>query len=170
MAAANIIPTAQFDGIDYSVSVPLTSNEADLFGGVGAQGVDPVPVLWGQVILAIVQLKISGSIATDSCYIVMQTDFGDGIWIDVAWIVSTLTTGTQTFVLCGGNNGAANNAFQQTRAAGTAPGSNGSNAMPLGGRIRFVGKATTTGGSSSAAPGVAPGVQASISYKLGTPR
>lgn len=168
--AGTIIPTAPTDGVTYANSVPLTANEADLFGGVGAQALDPVPTIWGQTVLAIVQLKVSGSIATDSAYVVMQTDNGDGVWIDVAWIVSTLTVGAQTFVLCGGNLGSANNAFQQSRAAGTAPGSNGSNAMPLGGRIRFVGKATTTGGSSSAAPGVAPGVQATITYRVQPPR
>lgn len=166
----NITPPAPTDGVLYANAVPLVSTEADLFGGAGAQYVDPVPALWGQTVVAVVQLTISGSIATDAAYVVMQTDMGDGVWIDVAWIVSTLTVGTQTFVLCGGNLGAANNAFQQTRAAGSSPGSNGSNAMPLGGRIRFVGKATTTGGSSSAAPGVAPGVQATIRYKIEAPR
>ena len=168
---ANIIPTLGWDGLLYSVAIPLTSTEADLWGGTGVQTTDPVQVAYGQVVLAIVQLTINGIVVGQNSYVVMQVDFGDGVWIDAAWIVWTGGQGTATFVMSAGGLGAMNNAFQQSRQAGAAPNpqANGSNNIPLGGRIRFVGKSTFVGGSSSLA-GVTTSVSATIKYKLMSPR
>lgn len=165
--ALNIVPEAPVDGILYASATPLTITEAVL----GNQDTpDPVPVTYGQEIVAIVKLNMNGYIVAHTTYIVMQTDFGDGTWIDVAWVVSNVVQGNPVYVICGGGRGAMNNAFQQSRQAGSAPQpqANGSNAVPLGGRVRFVGK-MVTGGGSSFAPGTgAPTV--TITYKLSAPR
>ncbi len=161
---ANIVPAAQADGIVYSATVPLTSSEADLFNGAED---DPVQVLYGEAVLAIVKFIATGEMGANSSYVVMQTDLaGNGIWVDVAWCLWTGLAGQATFVLSGGVAGA--NAFQQSRAPGTAPGSNGSNQIPLGGRVRFVGKAIIGSGSSvSSSTSLSIGrVTASIFYKL----
>ncbi len=170
MPAANIVPTASTDGIPYSISVPLTSTEADLNGGTNVPTA-PIGIAEGQSIVAVVKLAINGLIVGNNTYIVMQTDLGDGTWIDVAWIVWTGSQGNATFVLCGGGLGVMNNAFQQSRSSGQppTPQANGSNAVPLGGRVRFVGKTTQVGGSSSLA-GVTTAVSATITYKLQYPR
>ncbi len=161
---ANVTPIAAVDGVPYATAVPLASTEADLFNQLG--GPDPVPILYGQAILAIVKLVVSGSPGQNSTYVVMQTDlFGDGNWVDVAWALYTNTQVAQTFVLSAGGVGSINNAFQQSRASGSAPSSSGSNQMALGGRIRFVGKTTFTGGSSASSGGTI-GVLATITYKI----
>lgn len=160
---ANVTPIAAVDGVLYANAVPLTSTEADLFNLVS--GLDPIPVVYGQAVLAIVKLVVSGSPGQNSTYVVMQTDLGDGVWVDVAWCKYTDTQLTQTFVLSAGGVGSINNAFQNSRASGSAPGSSGSNQMLLGGRIRFVGKTTFTGGSSASSGGTI-GVLATIRYKL----
>ncbi len=171
MPNVNITPAAPTDGIVYANQVPLTPTEATLFGGVGAQSPDPIPVEYGQTLVAVVKLTINGLIVGNNAYVVMQTDLGDGTWIDVAWVVSISGQGTATFVLCGGGIGAMNNAFAQSRQVGSppTPQAAGSNAVPLGGRVRFVGKATLISGSSSIA-GATPQVLANITYKLQTPR
>lgn len=148
---------ATTDGVPYSSAfvVPATNADNDLFNG---QGADPAIVGATEACLAVVALTIAGGPATNSTYVVLQTDMGDGTWVDCAWCVTTSTSnGTLTFCLSAGVAGA--NAFQQSRAAGTAPGSSGSNQVPLGARIRFVGKAALTGGA-------APSVTATIKYKL----
>ncbi len=169
MTVANITPTAGTDGIPYSTAVPLTAQEADL--GDGLLTPRPIAVEYGQVIVAVVQLTINGLVVGNNSYVVMQCDMGDGVWIDVAWCVWTGNQGMTTFVLCGGGLGAMNNAFQQTRGAGQppTPQANGSNAVPLAGRVRFVGKSTFVGGSSSLA-GVTTSVLATIKFKLMAPR
>jgi hypothetical protein len=166
---ANILPTAESDGVTYSTAVPLTTTEADL--GDSALTPAPLAVVYGQVIVAVVQLSINGLITANTTYVVMQTDMGDGVWIDVAWIIWTGNQGSATFVLCGGVIGSSSNSFQQSRTAGAVPTpqANGSNAVPLAGRVRFVGKTTMTGGSSSLA-GTTTRVAATIKYKLLTPR
>lgn len=164
MTAANIIPTAGTDGVAYSTSVPLTANEADLNGGTNVP-TSPIAVEFGQAIVAVVQLTINGVIVGSNAYVAMQVDMGDGVWVDAAWLVTTFGQGTVTFVLCGGGNGDQNNAFQQSRQSGGFPASSGSNAMPLAGRVRFVGKATAVGGSSSLS-GTTAGIVATIKYKL----
>lgn len=165
--SANIIPTAGTDGLPYGAAVPITLQEADL--GDGKLTPDPIAVEYGQAILAIIQLSINGIVTANNTYVVMQVDMGDGVWLDVAWLVWTASQGSAVFVLCGGGLGAMNNSFQQTRQPGQFPASNGSNAVPLAGRIRFVGKSSFSGGSSSLA-GLNTQVSATIKYKLMAPR
>jgi hypothetical protein len=169
VTTANIIPTAGNGGLVYCTAVPLTSTEADL--GDGLKTPDPVAVEYGQIIVVVVQLSINGLVVANTSWIVMQEDMGDGLWIDVAWIFWFGNQGTATFVMCGGGLGQQNNAFQQTRQPGSppTPQANGSNVVPLAGRIRFVGKSIFTGGSSSIA-GVTTSVSATIKFKLMTPR
>jgi len=169
MALANIVPTAGSDGIPYCTNVPLTTTEAHL--GDLIKSPDPIAVEYGQVIEAVVRFTVNGLLTGNLTYVVLQTDMGDGNWIDVAWIVSTLSQGTATFVIAAGGLGIWNTVIQQSRTVGQppTPQSNGSNAIPLGGRVQFVGKATSTGGSSSVA-GTTAQVLASITCKLMTPR
>lgn len=165
----NIVPTAPIDGVQYASSVVLTPSEATL-GNTSVP--DPIAVIEGQEVVAVVKLAITGLLTGNSVFIFLQTDLnGDGTWIDVAWLFWTGKQGTATFVLCGGGRGAMNNAFQQSRQSGSAPATqaNGSNAVPLGGRIRFSGFCNMSGGSSSLS-GSAAAVSASITYKLSTPR
>jgi hypothetical protein len=157
---ANINVTASTDGLPYTspaLAIPATAADNDLFNQPSpVQG--PVPVRANQAVVALVQLTIAGGPATNNAYVVLQTDMGDGNWMDVAWIVTAVVTnGVLNFELSGGVAGS--NALALTRAAGTAPGSNGSNQIPLGGRIRFVGRAQLTGGT-------APSVTALIKYKF----
>src|SRR5437016_3757201 len=133
---ANIIPKAPLDGLLYASSVSLSGTEVDLYNQTNA---DPPPLIYNAAIVASVEMALSGSPASNTAYVVLQTDMGDGMWYDAAWGISTITTGNANFLLSAGVGGA--NSLQQTRAAGTAPSSNGSNQFPLGGRIRFVGKA-----------------------------
>ena len=159
---ASVNPAAQTDGIVYATSVPLTTTEADLWNGVGN---DPIQVLYGQAVVAIVTLSPTGGLTAQNTYVVMQVDLGGSTWVDVAWCVYTDKTNVGTFVLSGGVAGA--NSFQQSRPAGAfpTPQSNGSNQIALGGTIRFVGKTIISGGSS-AALGAFTGVNCSIRYKL----
>ena len=110
-------------------------------------------------------LTPNGGPGSQNSYVVMQTDLGDGVWIDVAWCVYTNTQAPGVFVFSGGVAG--NNAFQQTRQAGQFPNpqANGSNAMVLGGRVRFVGRSILSG-QSSGSPGGLWAVTATIRYKL----
>lgn len=163
---ANIIPLSETDGIPYATNIPLVGTEADL--GDNAKTPAPISVVEGQTVVAVVALTVNGLIVGSNAYVVMQTLLGNQ-WVDVAWIVWTGGQGTGTFILCGGGLGAMNNAFQQSRQAGAFPASNGSNAVPLGGQIRFVGKAVAVGGSSSLA-GTTAGLTATIIFKLATPR
>jgi hypothetical protein len=163
--SANIVPQAETDGILYAASVPLTPSEADLWGGTGAQSPDPIPTSFGAAIIAVVQLSINGFVTGNSVYIVLQMDLGDGVWVDLNWLVWTQTQGTAIFVFSNGVAGA--NTLQQSRNKGQVPNpqANGSNQLALGGRLRFVGQAIMTSGSSSA-PGVTTAVTATIRYKL----
>lgn len=158
---ANILPVQEVDGLAYASATPVTSTEADLFNQS-----QPNPGLpFQQAVFAVVQLTASGNPASQTTYVVMQTDLGDGVWIDLAWCVATHTSGTQTFALSAG--AFVGNALQQSRALGTAPASSGSNQLPLGGRIRFTGK-TAIGGSSSSSLSsgqTGPQVTATIKYR-----
>ncbi len=165
---SNTTPTAEYNGVPYSNAVPLTSTEADL--GDSKNAPDPIAIDFGQVIVAVVVLSINGIVIGNNCYVVMQTDMGDGVWVDVAWCVSTFSQSSVIFVLSGGGMASVNNSFQQTRQPGAFPASNGSNILPLGGRVRFVGKSSFVGGSSSS-PGTGPtAVSATIKYRIMTPR
>lgn len=165
----NIVPLAPTDGITYASAVPLTPTEAVL--GDAAQVATVIPVIDGQTLVAIVQLSWSGKATGAGTFIFLQTDLGDGTWIDVAWCFWSGNQGAATFVLCGGGLGAMNNAFQQSRQSSSAPASqaNGSNAVPLGGRVRFTGFSNLVGGSSNLA-GVTTQVSATITYRLQHPR
>ncbi len=162
---ASITPTAGSDGIIYANQVPLTTTEASLFGGTGALAPDPIPTEYGQAICATIQLTINGLITGSTAYVIMQMDMGDNVWVDMNWLVSTIGQGTATFVFSNGIAGA--NTLQQSRNPGQppTPQSNGSNQLALGGRIRFVGKATLISGSSSIA-GTTPQVLVNIRYKV----
>ncbi len=164
----NIVPTALTDGIPYSAAVPLTSTEADLNGGTNVP-TGPIATNFGEAICAVVTLSINGSVVGNNTYIVMQMDMGDGVWIDLNWLVWSGIQGSATFVFSNGIAGA--NTLQQTRSPGGAPNpqANGSNQLALGGRIRFVGKSSFAGGSSSLA-GVTTSVLATIRYRLQTLR
>lgn len=164
---ANIAPNPITNGVVYAANVPLTSTEADLYTSTQTQvdGLHPIPIVAGQGIQAVVQIVVTGAPVGNLTYIVMQTDMGGGVWVDVAWIVSTERQAPSTFVMSVGNPG--NNVFQQVRQAGSppTPQTNGQNAMVLGNRIRFVGKASLTGGSSGT-PGSFLGVKATVTYRL----
>lgn len=165
MASANIVPTAPTEGIPYCTAVPITPPEAMLGDGLKTPAL--IPVTEGQTIVAVVELSVNGHITGNNTFVFLQTDLGDGVWVDVAWCNTKITDGSATFVLCGGGIGAMNNAFGPLRKSGSAPTTqaNGSNAVPLGGRCRFTGFSALTGGSSSIA-GTVPLVAATITYKL----
>lgn len=169
MATANIVPTAPTEGTIYATSVPLTMQEAALGDALICPAI--IPVVEGQTIVAVVKLTTNGHITGSNAFVFLQTDLGDGVWVDVAWCNSRLTDGTATFVLCGGGIGAMNNAFGPLRKEGSAPATqaNGSNSVPLGGRCRFTGFGLSVGGSSSVA-GTFAAIQATITYKLQHPR
>lgn len=166
---SSITPSALTDGIAYATSVPLTSTEASLGDALKTPAL--IPVIEGQAIVAVVSLSINGFITGNSTFVFLQTDLGDGTWIDVAWCFFNSTQAPGKFVLCGGGLGAMNNAFAQSRNENSAPTpqANGSNAVPIGGRCRFTGFTRMTAGSSSA-PGVSTVVSATITYKLLNPR
>ncbi len=168
-ATVNITPTALTDGVLYASAVPITISEAVLGDAVSTPSV--VPVTEGQSVVAMVNLAANGHFVSANTFVFLQTDLGDGNWVDVAWCNSRVGDGSQRFILCGGGLGAMNNAFGPLRQSGSAPATqaNGSNAMPLGGRIRFTGFTNFAGGSSSLA-GLNAAVLATISYKLQTPR
>jgi hypothetical protein len=122
------------------------------------QGTPVVLPAGTQSVTAVVQLTIAGGPASNTMYVALQTDLGDGNWVDVSTTKSTATTnGTTVYQLSAGLGGGSAPAVQ--RANGTAPGSNATNAGPLGPRIRFTGQATLSGGSS-------PTVKATIRYKV----
>jgi len=156
---ANIIPAAATDGLPYATSKALTGTEADLYNQTIPPGVDPAPVLYDQAILVVATMVIAGGPATNSSYLVLQTSVDGGTtWIDVAWCLLTSTSnGSNIFGLSAGSSGS--NSFQQSRASGTAPSSNGSQQTPLGGIMRLVGKTTLSGGSS-------PSVTVTANFKL----
>src|SRR6516162_10064354 len=125
MAFANINVSQPTDGILYANAVPLTTNEVDLYGGSGVPLPDPISVEYCQSILAIVQLSLTIQVGSNSSYIVMQTDLGDNVWVDASWLLWTAKTPqTAIFVLTNGSWG--DNAFQQSRVAGTPPSFTGS--------------------------------------------
>lgn len=164
-AFANTTPAPGTGGMPYATGTPVTGTEADLFNQARPPFFDPVPVpSEHEAVLAVIQLAISGNVSSNTTYIVLQTDLGDGLFVDVAWIQWNGTSGNATFVISAG--GSQGRAIQMTRTAGTSPGASGSNQIPLGGRIRFVGKASLGVGSSSSSssPQSIGGVSATIKY------
>lgn len=143
----NINLTNPQEGLLYANAVPLTGGEVDLCTLIGPDNFDPLPVLYGRAVFATVVLAAVGSPGAGTRWVVMQQSLDRVNWIDVAWIISTITTGTQLFALSA--TMAANNAIQQTRNSGIAPASNGSNALTIGGSIRFTGGSSGVGSSSA---------------------
>lgn len=168
-AFANATCKPGTDGIPYAVSVAMPALEGDLFNRP-APASSPIPVLYNMAVSASVELSVSGSPPSQTTYVVLQTDLGDGAWYDLAWCLWTGVAGSANFLLAAGIAGA--NSVQQTRQSGTAPASSGSIQAPLGGRIRFVGKTSISTGSSSvrsSSSGLPASVQqvvCTIQYKL----
>ncbi len=157
---ANIVPSYGPDGIPYATALvmPIAAADTDLFNQTAPTSPDPTPVLYGAAFLAEVLLTITGGPATNTTYVVAQTSVDGVNWLDVAWLVTTsVSNGTLLFFLAGGVAGS--NSLPQTRAVGSAPGSSGSNQVPLGGQLRFVGRTQLTGGT-------VPKVTATIKVKL----
>ena len=154
---ANVQPVLATDGITYSNAVTVPSSEADLFNQTSLGiTLDPIPVLYGQAIVATVNLIAVGTVSTNSSYVILQMALDALAWFDMAWITWTgLTAANESFLLSAGSTGAA--AFQQSRASGTTPQGTEFNQAPLAGKLRFVGQSTVTGGGS---------VTATIAYKM----
>ncbi len=151
------LPT-QFSGLVYASGTGLLpAAEGDL-STIPSIKQSPIPVQRTSNATAVVQFTRRGNFASASGYTVMQTDCGDGVWIDIAWCTFTSIAPAATLVFLLASSQFGPNAFQQTRASGTAPSSTGSNEMGLLGRVRFVGKVTILGTSSS-----------SMSVSSGTP-
>jgi hypothetical protein len=164
---ANTSPFPEYDGVLYCLNAILPGAEGDLSATLG-QTAYPDPVLYGQAFFATVVLTALGPISSNTSYVVAQCDCGDGVWVDIAWLTWTGTAGNATFCLTGGSFTA--NSLT-TRTAGTAPSPPaGSNQCPLGGRLRFVGKAIVNGSSGTGQPsspsGQAPSVACAIKVKL----
>ncbi len=141
---ANASPLAMTDGVRYATASALTASEADIANLVQPPQVDPLGLISNQVAEAIVTFSAVGVITTNTSYVVMQTDLGDGHWIDVAWCQWAGITGTATFSLSAGE--ALANAFQQTRVSGDVPDTVTTfQDCPLGGRLRLVGAAVSDG-------------------------
>jgi hypothetical protein len=158
VATASIVATFAGDSIPYSLNAVLPTSEADIFNGVGISARDPLPVLYAAAAIAAVGLSVSGSPASNQSYVILQTDLM-GTWIDLATCTWSDTSGSATFLLCAGAPGGAC-AFRAWRAADVAPqGTESVPNCPLGGRVRFVGKAVLTGGTS-------PQVTATVNVKL----
>jgi hypothetical protein len=154
---ANIKSPTLIDGKVYCAAAIIPSLELDL----GA----PFPVLYNSAISAVVEFTALPNVASQASYVVMQTDWGDGTWIDLAWCNWSALT-PATFILQSLGNQAPG-VFQQTRASGATPSpSNSSNPVSLGGRIRFVGKGTFAAGSSSSSSSGLAELLVTIRYKM----
>ena len=166
--SANIVPTPETDGIAYCTNVPITFTEADLGDGVNCS--HPIPIAVGDQLMAVVQLSINGYITGNNTYVVMQTDMGDGVWIDLSWIVWNGNQGSVTYSMFTPFATGAPTPSQQTRAIGASPGA-ASSGKQIGsgpfGRIRFTGQSFPFVGGSSSSPGAGPTlVSATIKYKI----
>jgi hypothetical protein len=169
MTTANIVPTAPTDGIVYANGTVLGATEVDL---ASATAVDPIPVEFNQEITASVAIAISGGPTSGDAYIVLQHDHGDGNWFDLAWQNVRGADGNQAPVynltsLKIGFASTNNPPPAKVRTAGTNPGTAGTtggaiNGGLLGGRLRFTGKSTLSGGT--------PVCSVTITYKLRAPR
>jgi hypothetical protein len=148
---SGIAPTIGSDGVTYCSAVTLPGTEADLG--------TPFAVSFGQALVATVNFVASGTISTNQSYVICQMMLDNMAWVDLVWASwSGLTAANDSFLLSAGSTGAS--AFQQSRQANTAPAGSEWNQCPLGGRLRFVGKAVVTGGGSALC---------SITYKLLAP-
>ena len=170
---ANAAPPAPTPGTPYAINHLMPAAEGSL-SDQPPYIYDPVPLSNERAISAEVAFTQQGPITgITTCYVVMQTDWGDGNWVDAAWCNLTALPGANpaVFTLFIGLD-ATNGAFQQTRAQGTAPTpANSGNTIALGARIRFVGKATvqsssSSSSSSSGAPGVQAGILVTIRHRV----
>lgn len=164
MAFLNIIPTSMIDGVVYALATPLTSVEADLWNNLGP---DPFPVTFGQYVVAVVQFTPQGGPISLNAFVAMQTDMGDGNWVDAAIVSTTERQSPSTYVLCAGATltGASITMVQQTRKLSQMPNASTDNISPLMGRVRFTGKSILTGFSSNSPLGPW-NVTATITYKV----
>jgi hypothetical protein len=162
---ASILAAPPSDGLLYCKSALLPAAEADLYDpGTAGQPYDPVPMPYHAVCVASVVLSAVNLTANTGSYVVLQTDLGSGDWFDVCWSNWTGTSGSAAFLFYGSIQTAG--AFQQTRAVGTAPSpAVGTNAIPLGGRIRFTGKGSYSVNGGSPSPG-GNGLFCTIRYRL----
>jgi hypothetical protein len=173
---ANTTPTPSKPGVPYCVNHQMPVLEDDLADS-GFLG-DPVAIPYLVGLAAVIEFSASGPIVTQSSYVVLQMDLGDGQWIDLAGVVWNGVTGTATFLMTVGVAGSL--ILQQTRAVGSAPPANFANQCPLIGRFRFVGKGVSGGASSSSSsaapsgssgtPGQPQRVGVTIRYNLLAPR
>jgi hypothetical protein len=132
---ANVALAPISDARLYCQNVNLTGTESDL-----NPTLSPVPVLYSQALAASVVLTLPAPVTSNSAWVVLQQDLGDGNWRDVSWLLWTATSGSSSWELSAGE--AAGGAYQQTRTPGSAPAASGARTATLGGRIRFVGAAT----------------------------
>ena len=164
---ANVKPGPLSDGVVYAQNLLLPAQEGSLFSSTPGQVMDPIPVLYNQAVVAVITVQAFNVLTDQASYVWLQSDNGDGNWLDLSWATFTAIGGsTGRFVLAAGAFAA--NSFQQVRQPGTPPSpANGSNSCPLGGRLRFVGQtnATASGSSASSGPG-GNGIFVSILYRL----
>lgn len=143
------------DGVPYCVDKALTTSEVDL--------AEPVATLFNQALVATV-LFTAGPGAVSPSYVVLQSSLDGGqTWWDAAWCQSSITTGTDVFVMAAGQPWAL--VTRQTRATGTAPGGSSAILGMLGGLIRFVGKTGTGAGGTSSSSSGPPPMAVSINFK-----
>lgn len=142
----------QFDGILYANSVVMPAAEGDL-SSIPAPDRSPLFVMANTNAIASVTFTSQGAIANATAYVVLQVEIGgNDIWYDAVWCNLASVPGagqSVNYLLATGQFGPA--AFQQ-RTVGNAPTpANSYNTIGLGGRIRFVGKASVNvpGPSSS---------------------
>lgn len=164
---ANIVPTAQTDGIPYTTGTVLTATEVDL---ASATTVDPIPVAENLEITACITITTTGGPNAGDAYVVMQHDHGDGNWFDLAYQNirgADGNVGNSYNLISVALAGTVQRTPSQKRTAGTNPGTPGTTGGAilggiLAGRIRFVGKSTLSGGT--------PVCTVAITYKLRAPR
>lgn len=150
---ANITPNKAVDGLAYAVARTMPTVEGDLYNSNLIPNAPPVPALYDRALVATVTF-VAGPGAVGPSYVVLQMSVdGGNTWVDVSWCVTNITSGSATFVLSAGSDGA--NSFAQTRQANTSPASSGFNQCALGGVFRFVGR-TGPGSSASPSPGPSP--------------
>lgn len=163
-----IAAAPQKNGLPYCANAPLPPREADLLNVAGQNpagepGVNPaagVALRWESGLQASVAFTVTRTVASNTSYVVLQGDYGDGNWFDLAGCVFTKTNQGETglFVLpCGPYGTPA--VLQQTRVAGQAPAANFFNPAVAPGKFRFVGQGASGGSGSAAA------VQVSITYR-----
>lgn len=159
---ANSTPNYPTDGTVYANQMVMPGAEGVLYNGVAGS---PLSVTAEDCLVASVTLTIPVTLASNVSYVVLQGDLGNDVWFDIAGIRTTaVAAGSSNFLIAAGAPVA--NAFEQTRASNTAPAGHFQNQCPLPGRVRFVGKATITGGAGSSSSGAGIRVLCTIRVKL----